>query len=212
MGKEDEKYRLALIGKKIPIITLDHKWHQMFTRVEKSRTIAEKENELNELLRNQGKCNNETKKIKKLKKKLMDEIVTLMEKQDDASEKKIEDNRRLINECNEKLREFQDELLDLETKISEKNTDLMLETMKTCYNTMHFNDSQIQEISKWIAQIRVELKKNVVRKQEMEIANQEIYSYMHSIFGSGIIDIFDMKYNPEEKNSIHIKEEKSEGK
>ena len=54
--------------------------------------------------------------------------------------------------------------------------------------------------------MRVELKKNVVRKQEMEVANQEIYSFMHDIFGSDVIDLFDMKYNPENKASIHAKE------
>ena len=44
------------------------------------------------------------------------------------------------------------------------------------------------------------VKKNVVRKQEMEIANQEIYSYMHDIFGAEVIDLFDMKYNPLEQH------------
>ena len=78
MGRVEDKYRPALAGKKVPIVTLDHKWHQLFTRLEKSHLITEKEKELNELLRRQGKCNTETKSIKKIKKKLMDEIVSLM--------------------------------------------------------------------------------------------------------------------------------------
>ena len=55
----------------------------------------------------------------------------------------------------------------------------------------------IEELSEWLAKIRIELKKNVVRKQELEIANQEIYSYMHDIFGADVINLFDMKYNVE---------------
>lgn len=206
MGRVEDKYRPALAGKKVPIVTLDHKWHQLFTRLEKSHLITEKEKELNELLRRQGKCNTETKSIKKIKKKLMDEIVSLMEKQDAASIKKTEDNKRLINECNEKIEQYQDELLDLPKKINEVNIDLMVETMRICYENMHSNEQYISEISKWIAEVRVELKKNVVRKQEMEVANQEIYSFMHDIFGSDVIDLFDMKYNPENKASIHAKE------
>lgn len=206
MGRVEDKYRPALAGKKVPIVTLDHKWHQLFTRLEKSHLITEKEKELNELLRRQGKCNTETKSIKKIKKKLMDEIVSLMEKQDAASIKKTEDNKRLINECNEKIEQYQDELLDLPKKINEVNIDLMAETMRICYENMHSNEQYISEISKWIAEVRVELKKNVVRKQEMEVANQEIYSFMHDIFGSDVIDLFDMKYNPENKASIHAKE------
>lgn len=206
MGRVEDKYRPALAGKKVPIVTLDHKWHQLFTRLEKSHLITEKEKELNDLLRRQGKCNTETKSIKKIKKKLMDEIVSLMEKQDAASIKKTEDNKRLINECNEKIEQYQDELLDLPKQINEVNIDLMAETMRICYENMHSNEQYISEISKWIAEVRVELKKNVVRKQEMEVANQEIYSFMHDIFGSDVIDLFDMKYNPENKASIHAKE------
>lgn len=31
----------------------------------------------------------------------------------------------------------------------------------------------------------------------MEQMNQELYSYMHDIFGANVIDIFDMKYKKE---------------
>ena len=79
--------------------------------------------------------------------------------------------------------------------------------MLLCYDNLHANEEQISVIGKWIADIRIELKKNVVRKQEMEIANQEIYSFMHDIFGADVIDIFDMKYNPQDKKTIHIKEQ-----
>ena len=134
----------------------------------------------------------------KLKKKLMDEIVTLMDRNDAAANAKIEENKRLINECNDKIKEYQEELLDIPKQIEEVNAELMIETMKICYENMRLNEHHINSISKWIADVRVELKKNVVRKQEMEIANQEIYSFMHDIFGADVIDIFDMKYNPEE--------------
>ena len=206
MGKTEEKYIAALSGKRIAAVTLDHKWHQLFARIEKTRKIEDKERELNDLLRRQGKCNTETKSIKKLKKKLMDEIVELMEKEDKASIKKTEENTRLINECNEKIEQYQDELLDLPKLIDEVNKELMVETMRICYENMHANEKDIKEISDWITEVRVELKKNVVRKQEMEIVNQEIYSFMHDIFGSDVIDIFDMKFNPDDKKGIHVKE------
>lgn len=206
MSRVEEKYRPAIKGKKLPIVTIDHKWHQLFARVEKTRAISEKEEELNELLRAQGKCNSELKKVRKIKKKLMDEIVELMDKQDAASDTKVEENRRLINECNDKIKEYQDEALDFPVKIEKVNAELMIETMKICYENMRLNEHLISSISKWIADVRVELKKNVVRKQEMEIANQEIYSYMHDIFGADVIDIFDMKFKPNEHQVVRQKE------
>lgn len=202
MSRVEEKYRPAIAGKKLPIVTIDHKWHQLFARVEKTRAVAEKEQQLNELLRKQGKFNSEMKKVRKIKKKLMDEIVTLMDRNDAAANSKIEDNKRLINDCNDKIKEYQEELLDMPRQIEEVNAELMIETMKICYENMRLNEHHIKSIGKWIADMRVELKKNVVRKQEMEIANHEIYSFMHDIFGADVIDIFDMKYNPEEHQVV----------
>ena len=36
-------------------------------------------------------------------------------------------------------------------------------------------------------------------EQQMEQQNQEIYNYMHDIFGAEVVNLFDMKYNPEQK-------------
>ena len=52
----------------------------------------------------------------------MDEIVQLMDCNDAASNKKIEENKRLIEECNDKLDEYQDKLLD---KIIEQNKEII---------------------------------------------------------------------------------------
>lgn len=197
MGK-DEIYEKALKGKRVPVLTLDNKWHRLFSMMEPDKILKETENELNTLLKRQGKLNTESKSIKAIKKKLMDEIVQLMDSNDKSSEKKVEENRRLIEECNEKLEEYQDELLDIPVLINKVNHRLMIRTMELCYDLLQSNTTEIQEISEWIAKIRVELKKNIVRKQEKEIKNFELYSFMHDIFGADVIEIFDLKYNPME--------------
>lgn len=203
-GKEDI-YLKALEGKRIPVLTLDHKWHHLFSMMEPDAQLKKLEDELNTLLKRQGKLNTESKNIKLIKKKLMDEIMQLMEKNDASSQKKTEENRRLIEECNEKLDEYQDELLDLPKEIDGANRALMLRTMEICYEVLQINTEEIQEISQWIDQVRVELKKNVIRKQEKEIKNQELYTFMHNIFGANVIEIFDMKYNPFDK--VYVKKE-----
>lgn len=195
-SEKEELYKKALVGKKFSVLTLDHKWHHLFKNIEPDATLKELEEKLNTLLRRQGKLNTESKDIKKIKKKLMDEIVGLMEQEDTGSQKQIEENRRLINECNEKLEGYQDELLELPQEINVANYDLMVRTMEICYDVLQQNTDDIQQIADWITQIRIELKKNIVRKQEMEIKNHELYSYMHDIFGADVIEIFDMKYNP----------------
>lgn len=186
--------------KKIPVLTLDNKWYRLLT--EENRTeVSALEEELNALLKRQGKLNAEIKDIKKLKKKLMNEIVSLADEAEqtpgqDLTEK-MEQNKKLVEECNERLENYQDELMELPKEIGQVNFQLMLDTMGCCYDTMQENTAQIEEIAQWVAEIRVELKKRLIRKQEMEQQNHAIYSYMHDVFGAEVIEIFDMQYNPE---------------
>lgn len=198
MSRKDEIYSPALKEKKIPILTLDNKWHRLFTQTNPNKTILRLEEELNDLLKKQGKATTESKDIKRLKKKLMQEIVENAEGTAEGNNqkalKKMEDNKRLINECNERLTMYEDQLIELPGEINRVNRELMLQTMDICYDTLKTNETEIEETAKWVAAIRVELKKRLIRKQEMEQMNQELYSYMHDIFGAEVIEIFDMKY------------------
>ena len=194
MAKDIDKMINALAAKKVPVATLDNKWHKLFSKVEKTDALKEYEGKLNELLRKQGRINSEIKEIKRVKKELMDEIVTLMDDNDGSD--KVEKNKKLINDCNEKIDSFNDDLMELPKEIAEVNKQLMINTMDACYDELRENEKGIEELGAWLAKIRIELKKNVVRKQEYEISNQEIYSYMHDIFGAEVVDLFDMKYNP----------------
>ena len=198
MSIKDEIYSPALKEKKIPILTLDNKWHRLFTQTNPNKTILRLEEELNDLLKKQGKATTESKDIKRLKKKLMKEIVENAEGTAEGNNqkalKKMEDNKRLINECNERLTMYEDQLIELPGEIDRVNRELMLQTMDICYDTLKTNETEIEETAKWVAAIRVELKKRLIRKQEMEQMNQELYSYMHDIFGAEVIEIFDMKY------------------
>ncbi len=202
MSRSEDVYKPAISGKKIPVLTLDHKWHRLFTQIDTNSEIKSLENELNELLKRQGKINSETKEIKALKSKLMEEMRSASMESDADSNPKIEENKKLIDECNEKLDSYQDEALELPAQINEINKKLMIATMEVCYDDIKEGTEEINEISQWIDEIRVELKKKVVRKQEKQQRIQDLYSYMHDIFGADVIEIFDMKYNPEE-NKLH---------
>ncbi len=210
--KKKELFVSALQDKKIPVLTLDNKWYRLLGELERE-TVKEWEEQLNILLKRQGKLNTEVKDIKKLKKKLMQEIVSMM---DDSSQsagvkKKIDDNKRLIEECNEKIDSYKDELLDLPREIEKINFKLMLMTMEYCYDEMQENTQAINDTAKWVTQIRIELKKRLIHKQEMEQKTHEISTYMHEIFGADVVNLFDMKYNPEEQRpKIPLKEKQEE--
>lgn len=221
MPHSDEKYRKAMEGKEIPLLPLDNKWHQLFTQTEPTPRIIRLEEQLNKLIKRQGKVNTESKDIRKLKKKLMNEIVIAVDELDQGvnekvNDKKIDANKRLVKECNEKLDAYKKEMETLPGQIENLNMQLMIATMEVCYNRLQENTGEIEAITKWINNVRVELKKNVVRKQERENANKQLYAYMHDIFGAEVLELFDMRYNPLEEKKENdltsplggIKEEK----
>ena len=215
MARDDKVYMSALEGKSIPILTLDDKWHKLFTQTEMTPEIEALADELNALVERDGRIRTETKKIKKLKKTLLSEIVPLRDKANKsggsaAIEKEISERTRLIGDCNERLDSHQDELLDLSKKIYDVDYKLMIETMKVCYETLHENTEYINGLDQWISQVRVELKKNDIRLQEAEMENYNLYSYMHQIFGPEVIDLFDMRYDPNRRHPIRRPLEGSE--
>jgi DNA repair exonuclease SbcCD ATPase subunit len=216
MSRKDDVFIPALKDKKIPLLTLDNTWHRLFTQTDPSPEIVKLSEELNELLKKQGKLNNDTKDIKALKKRLMAEIVeqmdALSENPSKALEKKLNDNKRLIEECNQKLEEFGDDIYDIPKQINDVNYKLMLATMEVCYEQIQDNNAEIEEISNWVNEIRAELKKKVVRKQQKLKRNQNFYTYMHDIFGADVINIFDMKYNIEPLIESDTKDKSSDKK
>ncbi len=198
-----EEFAKALEGTKVPVLTLDNKWYRLLSKLSRE-SVKSYEDELNALLKRQGKVNTETKEIRKHKKRLMGEIVTMVDELEQNPskelEKKIEDTKKLIDACNERLESYKDEILELPKQIDAANMQLMLMTMEYCYKDLQANTQGAKDIDEWVTQVRIELKKQLVRKQEMEHQNHEIYTYMHDIFGAHVIELFDMKYNPGEKH------------
>lgn len=201
MAKSVDKFNEAISTARIPILILDNKWHRLFGKMNPTDEIKQLEAELAELVKCQGKLVNENKDLKKIKSNLMSEIVDNIDgvdtrESDESMDKKLNDNKRLINDVNEKLENNEEELKDLPRKIDGVNKKLMVTTMDLCYERLQSNTTQIEEIAEWVKDIRVQLKKNLVKKQDMELYNAELYSYMHDIFGPVVMELFDMKYVP----------------
>ena len=194
-----DDFKQALLDKKVPILVLDQKWHRLFAIHGKTDEIKKVEGELNSLLAEQGKCNQELKDLKKIKSQLMSDIVLNMNdsqnlKEEEIREKKLEDNKRLIDEINEKLENCEDRILELPAEIKKTNETLMILSMDYFYEKLRVNHEESKEIEEWITQIRIDLKKNIIRKQNRDINNREIYSYLHDIFGFDVLNIFDIQY------------------
>ena len=205
---DEESFKDAVRHAKVPVLVLDQKWHRLFALSGKPDDVKTLEKELNDLLVQQGKLNNEQKELKKLKNRLMNNIV---ENIDHAGDDAMANDKRLIDETNAKIEVNEDELLDIPNRIKETDAALMLATMRFCYTKLRTNAQEAAEISDWIKNVRVELKKNIIKKQNREINNKEIYAYMHDIFGKDVMNLFDIADENDLVTTAKPPEKKPEG-
>ncbi len=189
-------------NKKLPILTLDTRWHELFPDDEKSIAVRELEQKVNNLLKRQGKLVNDIKDMKQLKSNLLKDIVDNMEIGNDSSgkakEKKLDKNKQYINEINEKVEAYTEELADLPYQIKIINEELLTESIQLLYQQMEEYKEEIHEVTDWIANIREELKMKILLKQDMETRNSLIYSYMHDMLGADIMELFDKEHGIKE--------------
>ena len=195
---QDKNYDEVIKQCKIPTLVLDQKWHRLFAISGKPEDVKTIEQEEKEILLKQSHLTTELKNLKKIKADLMKSIVENMEGKDadkatDAQREKIEQDKRLIDEANEKIEQDEDALMEIPKELLEVNRTLMLATMNFCYAKRRTNSHELADISEWFTNFRVELKKNIIKKQNREINNREIYSYMHDIFGADVMELFDVK-------------------
>ncbi|MCR5675698.1 MAG: hypothetical protein K6G16_08320 [Lachnospiraceae bacterium] len=203
----EREFKKALEGKDLPLLPLDNRWHKLFTQRSKTPEIEALADEITALMSRQARLREDEKKIKVLKKKLMGEIMELRDRamregENSRAARDLDDHTRLINECNERLENCQDEQIGIPREIYQKNLRLMMLSMDICYEKLHNNSEKIAEIDEWLADIRKELKKQVIIKQEKEVENFNLYSYMHGIFGAEVMEIFDINYDPEKQHPI----------
>lgn len=189
----EHDFQNAISKIKVPMLILDQKWHRLFALGGKPENVKELEAKESELLKRDAELKKELKDLKKVKESLMSSVMENMDSTSDLISKKLDDDKRLLEECKERIAAAEEEQKDLPEETDRVNRDLMMATMDYCYDKLRTNSTEAEEITNWIKDIRVQLKKNVIRKHNREINNKEIYSYMHDVFGMEVLNLFDMQ-------------------
>lgn len=179
--------------KRAPILTLDSRWYQLVPENIKTEEIKYWERKVNELLKKQGQVTNDIKEVKKIKSKLIQEVVDNME--DDGNSRKrqkiMNQNQRLIQEAKSKLAELEDAELELPRELRKANQNLLVETAKVCFAKINENREDLQVLDKWIEATRIKLKKNLLIKQDKENQNEQLYSGLCNILGAEVMNELD---------------------
>ncbi len=192
-AKNNEQVSIAelLKGKKVPILVLDQRWHKLFPGGVKPAHIAAIEENLNALLKEQGKLVNEIKELKKAKKKLMDAIVSGMASS--GNDKKKDKQQKLLLETKERIEEQSDRLMELPYEIKKMNEDLLVNGVAYCYEELKTRAQSLENLKAEIDAQREELKEKVAYRVELEESVDASYSLMHDLLGREVMNIFDKK-------------------
>ena len=187
----DAAVRKALRGKQVPILVLDTRWHTLFPKGEKPADVEALEDELNALLRRQGKLVNEIKDLKRARKKLMDGIVAGMEGNSERDNRKKDNQQRLLIETKERIQQESDELLDLPGQIKAVNEELMILGASYCFRRLESGQEIVAELKEDIKRLHGELDDKESYKKDVEKSMDSAYSLMHALLGHDVMNLFD---------------------
>ncbi len=182
--------------KRLPILTLDERYYRLFLdNNDKPESIKVLEERLNALLKKQGQVTNDIKEVKKIKSKLIQNVVINMESDENDSKhmKRMHKSQKLIQEAKEKIAALEDEELELPRRIAEANQALMIATVNFCYEKMNTNKEDIAVLEQWIKATRTKLKKKLLIKQDKENYNNVTYGKLHDILGHDVMSLLDAK-------------------
>lgn len=187
----------AAAHRNIPILTLDERYNIIMPEKEKTAKIRKLEKKVNAILTKQGRVTNDIKELKKIKQKLLQKVVDNMggDPEDEIYQAKMNKAQKLIQESKDKLAQLENQEQDIPGELREANLELLMEFIQLNYGRLNTNREDIEILDKWINDVRVELKKRLLIKQEKELQNNNIYTYMHDLLGPELIDMFDVQNN-----------------
>lgn len=195
----DERRIWELLKKRnIPIACLDERWLKLFPESEKTPTIKRLEKELLDLLKRQGQANADLKDIKVVRDQLTQSVFEMAEDDTMPANKRLKKqttSQRLIVEARQKQDSLEHEIDELPDRIKEANSALIFESVRVCYQKINKNKQDIEKLEQWIEDTRIKLKERVVQKQDKEMTNESIYTYLHGMLGAGVMEAFDAKSN-----------------
>lgn len=190
---------IELIKKsRLPVLTLDRKWLDIFNTDEKSDEIAVLEKKVNTSLKSQGTINTKRDELIGLKKTLMKEIVSNMDAEENSrARKKVDKSKELIEDINDELLLLQDKELDVPSNINNANALLAYQSLEEIYNKIKKNDDDINSLEKWIDETRIELKKRILVREKKREENELMDKYILDTFHPEVVRQY-KKYREEQ--------------
>ncbi len=193
IDREEEEFLNRFRGVEAPILILDERWLRIFPEAYKTPEIKRAEQELREAFKYQARLTSDMENAEHKKKQLMDRIIRFMNvaQINESEAKKQEKSQEYIKDINEQLSGMEIEYENMPERIRELNEELLVESLRVCYRRMKDNKEQLVMQKQLVQEARDLLQERRERQKELRKENESIFSFMHRVFGSRIIEVFD---------------------
>jgi len=179
----------------IPILTLDEKWHYLFTMFQKTSEVKKLELKVNCLLKEQGSIQTQLHQLYNTKKLLLSKIMELtteaFEYENENAKIEMDKAQQKIVQINQQFEEKQKRAEIVPLELREVNFQLFEQTLKLVYPDLHRSQQNHDEIAEKIEKLRIELKQSIERKVLLEEKIKHTYEYLHDILGAESTEMLD---------------------
>lgn len=183
-----------LKSRKLPIVLLDPLWHTMRDSIQ-SDIIKVQEKNLKELLKEQGRLNNDYKEYSTVKQNFLKEILNLSgEVQVDGNSESIEALNKLHQSTvgvNQKLEDIEKRISEVEVEIESANREIIEEMIAVGYEYIDVCKEKEIRLEREITQLREQMLLKTAEKKKCEKLLKDVYNYLHSIVGREQIEVID---------------------
>lgn len=184
--------------KNLPILVLDSDWLKVFSKDKQTPEMEETEKELRELLKEQGRLNDQIKKLSSNKKSILSKMLEQSnEVRENATEKakdELASSRSNVEKINYTLTEIEARAELLPEKIESVNNRLFQLGVKAAYNIMSKNLKEVKKYEDNIDKLRTRLAEEINKKEKLEDTFKSSRDFLLEYIGKEGISQLDDKY------------------
>lgn len=197
-GKREDDFASCVRINKLPILILDETFNYVFKN-NKTERMVEIEEELKDLLKEQGRLNEQCGKLEKSKKIRLSKILNLSgeldEKNSSSTVEEMGKNQNTVEIINNELENMKNRLAELPEIIDAKNYELFSEAVRVSYNDVSKVSSKIKKLEPEVEKLRAKLKEKTDIKDVLDDEYKEKSLFLRKFIGHEGIQILDERFD-----------------
>ena len=176
-----------ILKNRIPILVMDQNWLKLFGDI-KYKNLQYLKEELNELIKKEGKLKEKYYAFQREKTHAMKMILGISDainnESKDIDPKLLDEYKSKIEKANEELEEITFQLETIPQEIREVNFQLLEITVDYGYKELKTREKKLNETVEELDKLRERLRELINKKHDYEEWIDSTYSFLHGMLGS----------------------------